>query len=108
MRTWRGATTLGLLSLLALAVVVEAARAEYTPRGAAAGRAGGVDAGAAGAGEDEFSRAVDLSRFRKGNIGWDTQELIVSGLTALHRENQRILRELEEIKETLSRLEAKD
>lgn len=56
---------------------------------------------------DSFEDAVDLGRFRKGNIGWDTQELIHSGLTALHAENQQILKELREIRERLSRLEGK-
>ena len=52
-----------------------------------------------------FDEAVDLSRFRKGNLEWDTQELIASGLTALHEEHQRILLKLGEIQDRLSRLE---
>ena len=50
---------------------------------------------------DRFSDAVDLSRFRKGNAEWDTQELIVSGLTALHEENVRILERLDRIESQL-------
>lgn len=49
-------------------------------------------------GEDSFGAAVDLGRFRKGNVDWNTQELIASGMTALHEEHQRILKELEELK----------
>ena len=54
---------------------------------------------------DEFRDAVDLSKHRKGNLEWDTQELIASGLTALHEEHQRILLKLGEIQDRLSRLE---
>lgn len=54
--------------------------------------------------EGEFSDSVDLDRFRKGNIEWDTQELIASGFTALHREHQEILRQLKEIKAELASL----
>ena len=50
---------------------------------------------------DRFSDAVNLSRFRKGNTEWDTQELIVSGLTALHEENVRILNRLDRIESRL-------
>ncbi len=71
--------------------------------------------------EDTFEEAVDLRRFRKGRIDWDTQELITSGLTALHRENQKILealaalrtkqdqliKEISHLKETLERIEKK-
>lgn len=99
-RRWTGAAALGLL---ALAAMEGTARAEYT-RPAPAARDGGADEGE----EDGFNRAVDLERFRKGNYAWDTQELIASGFTALHKENQRILRELEEIKERIGRLEGKD
>ena len=49
-------------------------------------------------GEDSFEKAVDLERFRKGNADWDTQELIASGIAALHQDHLRILRELEELK----------
>lgn len=55
--------------------------------------------------EDDFDRAVDLKRFRKGRPDWDTQELLASGLTALHREHGRILRELRELKAAVERLE---
>lgn len=56
--------------------------------------------------EETFERSVDLQRFRKGNFEWDTQELIASGMTALHREQLQILQELEEIKARLARLES--
>ena len=55
---------------------------------------------------DSFGQAVDLKRFRKGNPGWDTQELVVSGLTALHQEHLQILKELKEIKAALQEQEA--
>ena len=57
--------------------------------------------------EDSFGVAVDLNRFRRGNGEWDTQELVASGLTALHQENVQILREIQEIKSKIARLEAK-
>ncbi len=55
--------------------------------------------------EDRFSHAVDLSRFRKGNTEWDTQALIVSGLTALHEDQVRILEQLDQIESRLKQLE---
>jgi len=55
--------------------------------------------------EDDFDRSVDLKRFRKGTPDWDTQELLASGLTALHREQVEILRELRELKSAVDRLE---
>lgn len=94
------ALALGLL-LLAGAGDRGAARAED---GYGASGAGGADAAAE---DGEFSRAVDLKRFRNKNFEWDTQELIASGFTALHEENLKILRELEEIKERIARLEEK-
>ena len=39
---------------------------------------------------DSFEEAIDLRRFRKGNIAWDTQELIASGFKALHEEHLRL------------------
>lgn len=57
--------------------------------------------------ESSFEKTVDLHRFRKGNIDWDTQELIASGLTALHEEHQRILKELEELKTEIRNLKEK-
>ena len=103
MRGWRKKTALGLL---ALATVAGLAGAEYSSgRAAPAARDGGADAEAE---EGDFSRAVDPERFRKGNYEWDTQELIASGLTALHKENRKILQGLAEIKERIRRLEAKD
>ena len=56
---------------------------------------------------DNFERAVDLKRFRKGNLEWDTQELISSGMTALHQEHLQILEEIAQLKEAVKRLEAK-
>lgn len=43
---------------------------------------------------DSFERAVDLSRFRKGNYEWDTQEYLRSGFTALHAEHLQLLKEV--------------
>lgn len=60
-----------------------------------------------GSEEEGFERAVDLTRFRRGNMEWDTQELIASGFTALHREHVRILKELAELKSAVKRLEEK-
>ena len=100
MKGWRWTTTLGLL---ALATMGGTARAEYSRPDPPAAPDGGAEEG-----EDQFNRAVDLRRFRKGNYAWDTQELIASGFTALHRENREILRELEEIKSRITRLEGKD
>lgn len=54
--------------------------------------------------EDSFEAAVDLKRHRQGYGEWDTQELIAAGLTALHEEHERILRELEAIKSELKQL----
>ncbi len=54
---------------------------------------------------DRFNDAVDLSRFRKGNYEWDTQALIVSGLTALHEDQVRILEQLDQIESRLKQLE---
>ena len=72
----------------------------------------GAGGGGAAAGEEEqdggFQRAVDLKRFRNKNFEWDTQELIASGFTALHEENQQILKELKEIRERIGRLEEKE
>lgn len=54
---------------------------------------------------EEFDDKVDLKRFRKGNIGWDTQELIASGMKALHEEQLRILEKLDRIESRLNELE---
>lgn len=54
--------------------------------------------------EEETFEAVDLKRFRKGRIDWDTQELIASGLTALHQEHREILKGLEELRTQLGQL----
>lgn len=52
-----------------------------------------------------FEEAVDLEKFRKGNPDWDTQELLRSGLTALHREHLKILEELKGLQMRLTQLE---
>lgn len=52
-----------------------------------------------------FEEAVDLSRYRKGNFEWDTQELIASGMKALHEEQLRILETLDRIESRLNKLE---
>ncbi len=54
---------------------------------------------------ETFDDAVNLKRFRKGNIEWDTQELISSGLKALHREQVQILDELRRIESRLDKME---
>ncbi|MBI1953010.1 MAG: hypothetical protein HYS41_02680 [Candidatus Omnitrophica bacterium] len=63
--------------------------------------------------EETFEDAVDLKRFRKGRIDWDTQQLVASGFTALHGEHEKILEELqhlrreqEALKKELSELKA--
>lgn len=52
-----------------------------------------------------FEETVDLSRYRKGNLEWDTQELIASGMKALHEEQLRILKKLDRIESRLNELE---
>lgn len=54
---------------------------------------------------DRFQESVDLRRFRDGQIEWNTQELIASGLTALHEDHVKILDEIEELKKAIARLE---
>lgn len=54
---------------------------------------------------DDFGDAVSLKKFRRGNIGWDTQELIASGLTELHEEHVEILKELRELRGKLEELQ---
>ncbi len=91
----------GLFAMgLAWAIFSGIARAEYE-RNAMPSK---TRAGSAARGD--FDQAVDLARFRKGNIEWDTQELIKSGMTALHQEHLQILEELAELKEQLRRIEA--
>ena len=55
-------------------------------------------------GGSNFDDAVDVTRFRKGNPEWDSQQLMVSGMTALHQEQQEILKELQEIKSAVRQL----
>ena len=52
-----------------------------------------------------IEEALDLSRYRKGNFEWDTQELIASGMRALHQEHLRILEKLDRIESRLNELE---
>ena len=54
---------------------------------------------------DTFSDAVDLKHYRKGNLEWYTQELIASGLTALHKEHIEILDALGRMQARLERME---
>ena len=61
--------------------------------------------GASRAEERTFDEAVDPARFRKGNVSWDTQELVASGMRALHEEQVRILNQLDRIESRLERLE---
>ncbi len=56
---------------------------------------------------DSFERSVDLKRYRKGSPQWNTQELITSGMTALHEEHLKILRELESLKREIHQLKEK-
>ncbi len=88
---------------LGLTILCGVARAQYRPPPAPRQESSSEKS----SGEDSFERAVDLKRFRKGNINWDTQELVASGLTALHEEHTQILRELREIKAALKDLEEK-
>lgn len=80
----------------ALSLFFGTAQAEYNSSARSAG---------AETGQDSFRRAVDPGRFRKGNPDWDTQQLIASGLTALHEEHAQILKQIEELKTAVSRLE---
>lgn len=91
-RKW--SLVIGLASVL-LVTVCAMARAQYRP----ASRHEPEKAS-----EDSFREAVDLNRFRTGNENWDTQALVASGLTALHEENLRILRELEALKSEIKQL----
>lgn len=52
-----------------------------------------------------FEEAVDLNRFRDGNMAFETQELIASGFKALHEDNLKILKEIEELKVKMRTLE---
>ncbi len=55
--------------------------------------------------QDNFNSAVNLKKFRTGNPDWDTQELVSSGLTALHQEHLRILEELDKLRAQISDIE---
>ena len=79
-----------------LAAFAGAARAEYRPP---------PKQSDSGGSSDRFGEAVDLSRVRKGNLEWDTQQLIASGLTALHEEHLRILEKLDQMQARLERME---
>lgn len=67
-------------------------------------RSSRVGSSKSSSGDTAFEDAVDLDRFRKGNPEWDGQQLMVSGMTALHQEHQKILKELEEIKSAIRQL----
>ena len=84
---------------LSLAPFWDVAQAQYRPPPASREEVS--------SGRDHFEEAVDLKRFRKGNAEWDTQELVASGLAALHEDHVRILKELREIKAALKQLEQK-
>ena len=88
---------LALLGALVLAVSgTSRAEAEYRSPKTASGRSPSSNS--------NFDDAVDVARFRKGNPEWDSQELMVSGMKALHQEQQKILRELEELKSAVRQL----
>ncbi len=95
-------------ALLALGLLLTAAGSPGVARAEDGYGGSGAGGGGEAAGDEAFRRAVDLNRFRNKNFEWDTQELIASGLTALHEENRRILKELREIKERIGRLEEKE
>ena len=63
-----------------------------------------MSAGRSSSGGSNFDDAVDVTRFRKGNPEWDSQQLMVSGMTALHQEHQEILKEIQEIKAAVRQL----
>jgi hypothetical protein len=84
-------------AVIGLALVGNAAQAQYRPPPASREEVS--------SGGDGFDEAVSLKRFRKGNEDWDTQELVASGMKALHQEHVRILKELAEIKAALRELE---
>ncbi len=83
------------LVLLLLPAWCALAEGQYRPPP----RKGNVPTGA-----DPFDEAVNPDRFRKGNVKLGTQELVGSGMTALHEEHQRILKELEELKTEIRNL----
>lgn len=83
MSRWKGATLILGITLMNLCGVVFAKGPSQT---------------------DRFEDAVDLKRFRKGNLEWDTQEMIASGFRALHEDHLRVLKELEELKEQIAQI----
>ncbi len=56
---------------------------------------------------DNFSQAVDLTRFRRGNIEWDTQELVSSGFLAVHKDHLQLLKEIQELQQQVKELKGK-
>lgn len=94
-RFWRGAMVLGLVLTAAGGV----AQAQYSRSREEERRVEAL--------ERAFSGAVDPNRFRTGNPDWDTQEMLASGLTALHAEHLRILEELEQLKRELRQLQGR-
>lgn len=91
--------SLMLCGVIAIAVA-RRADAQYDDRPSAS------DRGSVASKSGSFERAVDLTRFRKGNYEWDTQEYLKSGFTALHEDHAQVLRELTAIRAELERLSA--
>ena len=91
---------LGILTLLA-GIGVGAAQAQYRPAPAPAEKKEPK------AEKDEFEKKLNLERYRDGQIHFETQQLIVNGLTALHEEHVEILEELRDLKARIARLEEK-
>ncbi len=57
---------------------------------------------------ESFEESVDLERFRTGtDYEWNTQRLISSGLTALHKEHLKILKEMEDLRKEIAQLKGK-
>jgi len=84
----------GLLIFGWAAAVVELAVADYRSSPSSDRKKSGE--------ADSFDQVVDLKKFRRGNYEWDTQELIKSGLTALHGEHLQILSEIRELRAEVS------
>lgn len=94
--------SIGIMALVGLigATVGAVAYAEYPRRSNARASSGAAY-------EDDFNSAIDLTKFRQGNPDWDTQELIASGFKALHQEQEKILKELEEVKASVKKMESR-
>ncbi|MBI4228024.1 MAG: hypothetical protein HY600_07130 [Candidatus Omnitrophica bacterium] len=97
MTRWMSTMAFGML---VAAAGLDVAEAQYRP-------APSQDEAAPPAPEEgRFERAVELTRFRKGNYAWDTQELIQSGLTALHEEHEQLARDLASLRAEVAQLTA--